>query len=138
MRCRDKCSLELEEVNNLRSRVVTAMAKVKENGWIEALRECPTLKERHKKLAELLPEVSRWDIPIARQQLFFHIHYVFDVDLGVCSHLLLDDYRQYCRHNGEKNECTCVIPQPLCIIRDQDGKPKYPDFIPCLNSMLSL
>jgi hypothetical protein len=114
----------------LRSRVVAAMAKVKNNGWVEVLQKCPTLKERYAKLAELLPEISGWDIPMARQQLFFHIHYVFGVDLGVCPYFLIDDYRQYCRHDGKKNECTCVIPQPFCIFRDQDGIPKYPDLIP--------
>lgn len=110
------------------------MAKMKEDGLIEALRACPTLKERHKKLAELLPEISQWDVPIARQQLLFHIHYVFNIDLGVCEHYLVDDYRQYCRCNGEKTECSCAIPQYICILRDLDGKPKYPDFTPCLSS----
>ena len=120
----------------MRSRVVTAMAKVKENGCIEALRGCPTLKERHKKLAELLPEISQWDVPIAKQQLLFHIHYIFNIDLGVCEYYLVDDHRQYCRHDGEKNECSCTIPQSFCILRDLDGKPKYPDFVPCLSLML--
>jgi len=120
----------------LRNRVVTAMAKIKDNGCIEMLQGCPTVKERHKKLAELLPEISEWDIPIAKQQLIFHIHYAFNVDLGVCEHFLLDDHRQYCRFDGEKNECSCLIPQSFCIFRDQDGKPKYPEFVPCLSSLI--
>lgn len=116
------------------------MAKIKENGCIEALRACPTLKERHIKLKELLPEVSNWDVPIARQQLIFHIHYVFGIDLGVCEHYYLDDHRQYCRHDGANDLCSCTIPQSFCIFRDLDGKPKYPDFEfrpnPCLGSMV--
>ena len=120
----------------MRNRVVTAMAKIKENGGIKALQECPTVRERHKKLAELLPEISEWGILIAKQQLIYHVHYVFNIDLGVCEHFLLDDYRQYCRFDGEKNECSCLIPQSFCIFRDQDGKPKYPEFVPCLSSLI--
>ena len=103
----------------MRSRVAAAMARVENNGWLEILRACSTIEERHKKLAEFLPEVSGWDIPIARQQLLFYIQRASGVDLGVCQHFILDDHRQYCRHDGENNECTCVIPQPFCIIRDE-------------------
>lgn len=116
----------------MRSRVVVAMANIKKNGFIKDLAECSTLKERHEKLLKFLPEISIWDVHIAKPQLFFHIQHVFGVDLGVCQYFIIDDYRQYCRFNGEKTECTCVIPQPLCIFRDKDGSPKYPEFLTSL------
>jgi len=115
----------------LRKRVEKAIAKVSDNGWVDDLKVCPTVEKTHKKLLELLPEISEWDIPIARNQLFFNLQKIFKIDLGVCDFLLIedkDDHRQYCLYSGRKNECTCRVPQPFCVFRDQDGKPRYPEF----------
>ena len=113
----------------MRSRVVTAMAKIKNNGWIDVLQECPGLKGRYKKLAELLPEIRDWSPLIVRQQLIFHLQHVLKIEFGVCEYYLIDDHRQHCLFDGEKTECLCLIPQSFCIFRDRDGKPKYPEFL---------
>ena len=103
----------------MRDRVVTAIKKVKDNDWIDVLQKCPGPEERHEKLAELLPESKDWCPSIVKRQLIFFLQHVFKIELGVCKHYIIDDHRQYCRFNGEKTECRCVIPQPFCVIRDQ-------------------
>lgn len=105
----------------MRNRVQVAMSKIKENGGIAALQECPDLNKRYEKLTELLPEIKNWDIPIARQQLYFSIHRFLNIDLNVCEHFQMDDHRQYCFFGGRKEECRCVIPQTFCVVRGQKG-----------------
>lgn len=107
-----------------------AVASVTNNGWAEDLRRCPTLTERYQELLRLLPEILEWEIPLARNQLFYHIQRSLEVDLGVCEFYQVDnddDHHQYCTYGGGKEECTGMIPQIRCVIRDKAGKSKYPD-----------
>jgi len=97
------------------------MEKIKSNGYIALLEGLPDPREKQKKLTEILPEIKDWDLPIAKQQLFFSIHRSLNVDLKVCEHFQMDDHRQYCFFGGVKTECCCVIPQTFCVVRDQKG-----------------
>ncbi len=118
----------------MRQRTVTAMGKIRDNGFIASLQECPTLKQRHEKLAELLPEIR--DFPaLVKRQLFFHLQCDFQIDLGVCRHYLVDDHAQYCLISGGKMPCSCAIPQGFCISRDKNNQPMYPEFTPCFSLM---
>lgn len=105
----------------MRNRVQVAMDKIKGNGYIALLEGCADVRERQKKLTELLPEIESWDLPIARQQLYFSIHRFLNIDLNVCKHFQMDDHRQYCFFSGRKEECCCVIPQTFCVVRGQKG-----------------
>lgn len=122
----------------MRNRVAEALGKIEANGGIQALRGCQTLPERYDMLAKLVPEYLSWDITIARQELIFHIHHRFCVDLGVCDHYRVNEHEQRCLNGGENNECTCLMPQPYCILRDIDGKPKFPEFMPRIGLMRQL
>jgi hypothetical protein len=117
----------------LRTRVAGAIGEISNNGWVDDLQKCPTLEKRYQKLLEFLSEISEWTSSIAgnwllRNQLFFHIQLILKVDLGVCEFYWVDDHRQYCLYGGGENECNCRIPQPFCIFRDKDRKPRYPGF----------
>lgn len=101
----------------MRERVQLAMAKIKENGGITALQECADVDQRYQRLSALLPEIKTWEIPIARQQLYFSIHRFLNINLNVCEHFLVDDHRQYCLFGGIKQECCCVMPQTFCVVR---------------------
>ena len=88
------------------------MARISSNGWVDMLQNCTTLKKRYKKLSELLPEVSKWEVGIARRQLIYFIQKDLKVYLGVCDFYWVSDHQQYCWLI--KGVCTCNIPQPSC------------------------
>ena len=114
----------------MRRRAEKALDKIENNSWIVLLQNCPAMVQRHKKLAELLPEIQ--DSPvIVKRQLIFHLHFNFQIDLGVCQHYLVDDHMQYCRISGSNINCSCLIPQGFCILRDKENEPMYPEFTPC-------
>jgi len=110
-----------------------AISTLRNNGGIETLRKCSTLKERHTKLVELVPDYSKWDLPIAKQEFLFSLQHGSNIDLGVCESLFVDEHKQRCQRTG--NECSCVIPQSFCTFRDPAGRPKYPEFASCIGVM---
>ena len=106
----------------MRSRVAEAIERVSDNGWIGELQSLQTLEERYQRLFELLPEIPNCSNLIIRNQMLFHVHTVFGIDLGVCNLYGVDEHRQYCHYNGMTNECNCLIPQLKCVLRDGDDE----------------
>lgn len=108
----------------MRNRTLVSMTKIKESNLIIPLRECSSSKERCDKIKEFLPETKEWP-RIIQQQLLFYVHHTLKIDLGVCSHLSIDDHHQHCCFNGQKIECTCLIPQSSCVVRDKLSEYPY-------------
>lgn len=104
----------------MESRIIIALEKIKNKGWIKALKECSGIEERYRKLEELLPEIWFWDT-ISARQLIFRLHWKYQLNLGVCPFYFIDDNdkKEYCFYGGIKLECLCLIPQPFCIFRDE-------------------
>jgi len=120
----------------VKNRVEEAIERIETNGWVEDLRECSGLKERYSKLTEFLPETRAWRSTPANQ-LVFYLHRIHGLNFGVCEFYEIDGDRQFCMISGEKSECRCVIPQPFCILRDKNGKPKYPELMPHITSKVA-
>ena len=109
-------------------RVEDALRQIKENNWVDILKQCQGIKERYEKLMDLLPETINWDI-ISARKLVFYLHQQFCLDFGVCSFYRMEGDRQYCVVAEEKIECLCAIPEAYCVFRDENGKPKYPELL---------
>lgn len=120
----------------MEDRVRKAMKTIEENGWVEFLKQCPSLLERYKKLNEFLPEIWLWD-PMSARQLVFSLQQQYGLDFGVCPFYEIEGDVQYCTKVKERAECLCVIPQAYCVIRDKDGKPKYPELMSILTQELA-
>ena len=112
----------------MEEQVRKAMELIEKNGWDKVLRDCSSLKERYDKLMELLPETWLWSPPPARQ-LVFYLHQKYHLDFGVCPFYEMEGDKQYCKADGKRVECLCAIPEPYCVFRDKNGKPKYPEFL---------
>jgi len=112
----------------VKDQIQEAIKKIEENNWVEILQQCKSIKEKHDKLMELLPETWLWS-PIPARQLVFYLHQKHGLDFGVCSFYGMEDDRQYCTAMGERTECLCAIPEAYCVFRDKDGEPKYPEFL---------
>ena len=111
----------------MRSRVEAALEKINSNGWVEKLQNCITLEEKYKELYKLLPEVSEWEVSIAKRQLLCSIQENLNVYLGVCEFYWASDHRQYCLL--DRSECICSIPQTFCVLRDKGRKLKLSSLI---------
>ena len=112
----------------MRRRVVEVMEKLSSNGWAEELKKHSVTEERYQKLFELLPEILECNNLLIRNQMIFHIQDFFGIDLSVCRFYSVDDHRQYCLHDGNVNECTCIIPQLQCVLRDKNKETRSPGF----------
>ncbi len=107
--------------------VQEAIDKIVDNNWIDALRQCKSIKEALDKLMVLLPEILAWDTMPARR-LVCYLQRIYQIDFGVCKAYIVEGDEQYCTIDGLKVECLCAIPEAYCVFRDKDGKPKYPEF----------
>jgi hypothetical protein len=107
--------------------VKEVMEKIEENPqWIEELKQCENVKERLRKLMEILPEI--WLLSgILSDQVLYQIYKKYQIDFGVCPFYEIEGEKSYCTIEGEKIESTCHIPEVYCVFRDKDGKPKYPE-----------
>ena len=103
----------------MRNRVKLALAEIEELNGISILKKCSSLEERYEKLVQLLPEIKRWDLFTARQELYFYLQNLYDIDMGVCEYFFIDGHQTFCVFNEIKQECICSIPQTFCIIRDR-------------------
>ena len=102
--------------------------RIEENGWVEILRQCRSVKDRIDKLIGLVPETWPWG-PTYTRQLVFCLQRTYDIDFGVCDFYIIEGGRQYCIAGGDEVECSCDIPKAYCVFRDKDGVPKYPEFL---------
>ncbi len=110
------------------NQVQEAIKQIEENKeLIEALRQAGSVKERLDKLMELLPGAWLWD-PMSARQLVYYLQKAYKIDFGVCDFYKIEGDKQYCNAGGKWVECLCAIPEAYCVIRDKDGKPKYPEF----------
>ena len=104
-----------------------AIEMIEKNNWVEVLLQCQSVKERFDKLAELMPDIRLLDV-MATRQLVWYLHWVYEIDFGVCEFYTIENNKQYCQARDKKVECLWPIPEPYCAFRDKDGKPKYPEF----------
>ena len=109
--------------------VKEAIKKIESGNWVEILRQCKSIKERHEKLMEILPGMWLWS-PIPARQFVFYLQRAYRIDFGVCDFYTIKGDRQYCTIGGERIECLCAIPEPYCVFRDKEGPPKHPEFLP--------
>lgn len=110
---------------------------IERNNWIEDLRNYSDLRERYGKLMEFLQDIGfRLWSPMMARELIYQLYEKHKLDFGVCEFYSIKEDKQYCSVDGEKIECLCVIPEPYCVHRNKDGKPKYPEFI--LQSLLRI
>ena len=112
----------------MRNRVRLALVKIKKLDGLLTLKECSNLEERYEKLVQLLPEIRKWDLYTARQELYFYLQNLYDVDMGVCEYFFIDDHQTFCVFDEVKQECICSIPQTFCIIRDRQSIPSFSIF----------
>ena len=118
----------MEEVKKEENQAQEALRQIKENDWINVLKQCKSFKKRYEKLMDLLPETIHWD-PISARKLVFYLHKQYGLDFGVCPFYIMEGDIQYCTVDGEKAECLCTIPEAYCVFRDKDGQPKYPELL---------
>lgn len=126
----------------MKNRVVRTLVSLDKLAGIEALRQCPSVKERYDKLTELVPEAVSWN-EIATKQLVFYLHHKYWLNFAVCPFYSLDDEKQYCSypfhsvadqeqnyfHENVKKESLCALPQPFCVFRDRNGRIREPEFL---------
>lgn len=98
-----------------RARVLDVLGKISNNGDLNTLQACTTPEQRREKLVEFFPEIKEW-LQIAKVQLYIILQKDFGIFLEVCQFLEADGHYQFCEKTGA--ECTCRIPQEICVIRD--------------------
>jgi len=113
-------------VDKMKDRVIGVLMTIKNNNAISHLKECQDIVERYKKIKELFPEISSWEIMPARQLIFF-IQHCFNINFGICPFYYIDDEKQYCLLGDEIYECTCQEPQFSCILINGKEKNKNPE-----------
>lgn len=92
-------------------------------GFINVLHQSTCVEQRYCKLIDLLPDSIFWEVIEARQ-LVFYLAGNYGLNFGVCCYYEIemnDDGRQYCDIDGEEVECSCVIPQDRCVIKDEEA-----------------
>lgn len=110
-------------------KVLEVIDKIKKDNLAQALKDCRDIREKQFKLMELFPGAWLWD-PMSARQLVYCLQKKFGIEFGVCEFYRIRKDRQYCLSDGTETECLCAIPEPYCVFRDKDKKPKYPEFFP--------
>jgi len=115
----------------LADQVQEAIKIIESGKRIRSLRRCESLRERHEMLMTFLP--GMWCMGEAiNRQIVFRLQREHGIDLGTCEFCVIEGDKQSCMIGDEETE-PCSIPQAYCPLRDKNGPPKYPEFLPVIS-----